>query len=152
MPGGGDLVGGGVWARDDRRGNLLPGATEGTGTVQGVRGGDGGGIFCGAQDDTAWASGRGDTELKNLGHGGRAEDILHGLTGQGRPAELPGGGMPRTSGDEDINVGTHSALECPGHRGHFGGGKPPPPTVPPIRHAGPLAYTERKAPFHHTVC
>ena len=30
-------------------------------------------------------------------------------------------------------------------------GKHPPPTVPPMRHAGPLAYTEQKAPFQRTV-
>ena len=27
----------------------------------------------------------------------------------------------------------------------------PPPTVTPMRHSGPLAYTERKAPCHRTV-
>ena len=33
---------------------------------KGLWGGDGGGIFGGAQDDTDWASGRGETELKAL--------------------------------------------------------------------------------------
>ena len=63
MPGGGEPDGGGVWATDDRRGTLLPGAAEGTGEVQGVRGEDGGGIIGGAQDDTAWAIGRGKIDL-----------------------------------------------------------------------------------------
>ena len=36
------------YGRDD----LLPEATEGTGTIQGVWGGDGDWIFGGAQDDT----------------------------------------------------------------------------------------------------
>ena len=58
-----DLVGGGVQATDNWVGTHLPGATEGTGPVQGVREGDGGGIFGGAQDNTSWASGRGKTEL-----------------------------------------------------------------------------------------
>ena len=53
MPGGRYPFGGGVRAMDDRRGAFLPGATEGTGPVQGVWGGDGDGIFGGAQDDTA---------------------------------------------------------------------------------------------------
>ena len=44
---------------DDRRGTLLPGVVEGTGAVQGVQGGYGGNIICGAQDDISWASGRG---------------------------------------------------------------------------------------------
>ena len=151
MSGGGDPVGGGVQATDDRGGTHLPGATEGTGTVQGVRGGYGGGIFGGSQYDTAWESGRSETELENLSHGGRSVDILHGLTGQGRPVELPGGGMPRLSGDEDGNVGPFSAPACTGHSGKFIGGKPPPPTVTLMRHAGPPPNTERKAPCHRTV-
>ena len=75
---------------DDGRGTLLQGAEEGTGTVQGVRGGDGGWVIGEAQDDTAWASGRGEMDMKNLGHGGRNADVPHGLPVQGRPAELPG--------------------------------------------------------------
>ena len=43
---------------------------------------------------------------KTLARGGRDADVPHGLPGQGRPAKLPGRGMPRTSGDEDINAGT----------------------------------------------
>ena len=151
MPGGGDPVGGGVQATDEGIGTFLPGATEGTGPVQGVQGGDGGGIFNGAQDDTVWASGGGQTELGNLDRGRRTADISRGLPGQGRPAELPGGWIPRTSDGEDGNVDPFSAPACPGHRGNFGGGKPLPPTVPPMRCAGPLAYTEQKATCHCTV-
>ena len=120
--------------------------------MQGVQGGDGNRIFGGSQDDTEWASGRGKMDLENLVHGGRAADVSHGLPGKGRPAELPCGGMPRTSIDEDGNAGPFPASEFPGHYGHFGGGKPPPPTVPLMRHDGPLAYTEQKAPCHRTVC
>ena len=104
-----------------------------------------------AQDDTAWAIGRGEIELENLDHRKISADALHGLPGQWRLAELPSGGMPRTSGDKDGDAGTFSAPACPGHRGHFGGGKPPPPTVPPMLHAGPLVYTEQKSPCHRTV-
>ena len=53
MPGGGDPVGGGVRAMDDGRGTLIPVAAEGTGAVQVVRGGDGGGIVGEAQYDIA---------------------------------------------------------------------------------------------------
>ena len=35
-------------------------------------------------------------DLENLGHGGRTADVLHVLTGQWMPPELPSGGMPRT--------------------------------------------------------
>ena len=90
-------------------------------------------------------------ELEKLGHGGRAADVPHGLPGQGRPVDLPGGGMPSTSGDKDGDVGKFYAPACPGHRVHFGGRKDPPPTSPPMQHADPLAFTERKAPCHHTV-
>ena len=141
MPGGGDPVGGGVQATDDGRGTLLTGAVEGTGSVQGLWGGYGDGIIDRAHDDTAWASGRGDMDMENLGHEGRSADVPHALTGQGRPADLPGGGIPRTSGDEDDDAGTFYAPACTGHRGNFGGGKHPSPTVPPMQHAGPLAYT-----------
>ena len=151
MPGGRDPVRGGVRATGDGRGTLLPVAAEGTGAVKGVRGGDGGGIIGGAQDGTTWASGRGEMELENLGNGVRATDAPHGLPRQGRPVGLPGGGMPRMSGDKDSDAGTFYAPTCTGHRGHFGGGKHPPPMVPPMRYAGPLAYTEQNAPCHHTV-
>ena len=59
--------------------------------------------------------------------------------------------MPRTSGDEDGDAGTFYAPACPGHCGHFGGGKHPPPTVPPIQHAVPLACIKQKSPFRRTV-
>ena len=77
--------------------------------------------------------------------------VPHGLPGQGGPVELPKGGMTRTSDDEDGDAGPFSIPACPGHRSNFGGGEPPPTTVPPIRHAGPLAYTEQKEPYHRTL-
>ena len=66
--------------------------------------------------------------------------------------ELTNGGKLRLSSDEDGNAGPFPAPECLGHCGHFGGGKPPPPTLPPMGHAGPPAYTEQKALYHCTVC
>ena len=52
---------------------------------------------------------------------------------------------------EKIHFELIYAPACPGHCGHFGGGKYPPPTVPPMRYAGTLAYTEQKATCHHTL-
>ena len=115
-----------------------------------MRGGDGDRIIGGAQDDIAWASGRGEMYLGNLGHGGRSADVPRGVLGQGRPAELPGGRMNRTSGNKDGGAGKFYAPACPGYRGRFGGGKHPPPTVSPMRHDGPLVYTEQKVSCHHT--
>ena len=90
-------------------------------------------------------------ELENLGNGRIVADVPHGLPVQGRPVELPNGGMPRTSGNEDGNVRTFYAPACPGHCDDFGGGKYPPLTLPPMRHDITLEYTEWKAPCHHTV-
>ena len=119
--------------------------------MQGVRGGEGEEIFGGSQDDTAWANNRGKTNLVNLSHLGRVTDVLHGLTDQEMPADLPGGGMHRPSDDEDGDAGSFTAPSCPGHRGHFGGGKPPPPTVTLMPHSVPPTYTEWKAPWYRTV-
>ena len=127
------------------------GATEGTGPVHGVGGGDGEGICGGAQDDSAWSSGRGATDLENIGHRGRAVDISHGLPGQGRPAEMPVGGTTRPINDKDGDAGPFPTPACPGHRVHSGGGKPTPLTVPPMGHSGPLAGIERQAPCHRSV-
>ena len=71
-------------------GGFLPVAVEGTGTVQGVWGGDGGWIDESTHEDTTWASGRRDMELDNLSHRGITADVSHGLPGQGRPADLHG--------------------------------------------------------------
>ena len=114
--------------------------------MQGVRVGYGGRILARAQYDTAWDSGRSEIDLEKLGHGGRAADLSHGIPGQGWPTELPSGGIPRPSGDEDGNACPFPTPACPGHRGHFGGEKRPPPTVPLIRHNGTLEYTGQKAP------
>ena len=75
---------------DDGIVTLLPGAVEGTGAVQGLRGGYGSWIDDRAHDNTAWASGRGELELDNLIHMGRTVGVPHDLPVQGRPAELTG--------------------------------------------------------------
>ena len=77
--------------------------------------------------------------------------LIENTPGQGRPTELPGGGMPRPSGDEDGDAGPFTTPACPGHRGHFVGRKPPPPTVPPMQHYVTPACTECKAPCHCTM-
>ena len=125
--------------------------TEGAGPVQGVQGGDDGGICGETHNDSAWESGRGATELEDIGHRGIAVGISNGLPGQGSPTELPGGGMPRPSGNEDGDGGALPALACPQHRGHYVGGKLPPPTVHLMRHDGPPARPERQAPCHSPV-
>ena len=77
------------WATDDVRGTFITGAAEGTGAVQGVWVGDGGWIDGRSHEETTWASGRGEMDLDNIGHGGRDVDVPHDLPGQGRLTELP---------------------------------------------------------------
>ena len=45
MPGGEDLVGGGIWEKDDRGGPHIPGTSERKGPVRGLRERDGGRII-----------------------------------------------------------------------------------------------------------
>ena len=87
--------------------------------------------------------------MEHPDRGGWASDDL---PGKGRPTELPGGGMPGPSGDEDVNVGALPAPACPRHHGYSGGGKLPPPTVRPMIHSGPPVGLKRQAPGHGIVC
>ena len=80
------------------------------GSLKGVQGGDGSGIYGESHDDSAWAGGRGTPELENPGHKGREMYTSNGLHVQGRPADLPGEGMSGTSGDDDSNAGTLPTL------------------------------------------
>ena len=148
LTGGGESVGGGVQEANQGVRPHVQGVTEGTGYLQGVWGYEGGGIPGDSLDDSAWEVGRDAMDLKNPGREGRATDISNGIPGQGGPTELPGGGMPRPSGNADGDGGALPALACPQHRGHYVGGKLPPPTVHLMRHDGPPARPERQAPCH----
>ena len=64
------------------------------------------------------------------------QDIQNEFSDEGRQATVPGGGMPRGVSNTSGNAGALRALACPRHRGHIGGGKPPPTTVPPVRPVG----------------
>ena len=64
---------------------------------------------------------------------------------------MPHGGVPGESDDEDGNPGALRAPACPRHRGDARGRKIPPPTVRPVRHAGPPEGAERAAPGDRTV-
>ena len=68
------------------------------------------------------------------------------------PAELPGGGMPGTSGNKGCDAGSLPIPACLGHSSHSGRRKPPPPKVHLMQHAGPLEVTEQQAPCQISVC
>ena len=105
MPGGGDPVGGGVKSTDDGRGTHLPGEAEGTGAVQRVQVGDGDGIIGEAQDNTAWASGRGEMELENLGQGEEVWTYRMAFPAKGGPRSFPVEVFPRRAATRtDIRV------------------------------------------------
>ena len=64
--------------------------------------------------------------MEHPGRGCWDLDLQNYFHGEGRPAELPGGGMLEPSGNEDGNVGALLVPACPRHRGYSGEGNPPP--------------------------
>ena len=151
IPGVGDPVGGGIWEKDDGGGPHIPGTSERKGTVRGLRERDGGGIIGITQGDASRAGGRGAVGLVSFSHRQRDADVPDGLPDQGRDAELPSGGLPRSGRDEYGDADALFQPECPGYRDHFGGGKPTPPKMSLMQHAGPMEGTKRQAPHHHTI-
>ena len=105
-----------------------------------------------SSDDSTWEGGGNMTAMEQPGRGVWTSDFQDDLTSKGSPAEMPGGGMPGQSGEKDGNTGALPTLAYPKHRGNSGRGKPTPPTVSPILHAGPPAGLERQAPDHVLVC
>ena len=120
--------------------------------MQGVRIVDGVSIPDESSDDSTWEGGGDTAAMDNPGHGDRSTDFPNDFPGEMRPAEMPGGGMPGPRGDEDSNAGAIPAPARPWHRGHYGGGKLPSPTVRPMRHDGPPAGPERQALCHGPFC
>ena len=57
----------------------------------------------------------------------------------------------QTSSNKDSDAFTFSALACPGHLVHFGGGKYTPHKVTPIQHAVPLVCVEWDTPYYRTL-
>ena len=119
--------------------------------MQGVRRVDDGRVPDKSYDDSTWEGEKYTSAMDHPGCGDWASDFQDDLPGEGRPFELPSGSIPGPSGDEDGNAGVIPALEFPRHRGDSGGGKLPPPTVRPMRYAGPQAVPERMAPNHGIV-
>ena len=64
-----------------------------------------------------------------------AQDIQDRLPEE-KPTTVPGGGLPGGVCDTSGDAGALRAPARPRHRGHIGGGQPPPTTVPPVRPPG----------------
>ena len=151
VPGSSISIRGGVRKEDGEVGSDLTGETEGAGKVRGMRERDGGRV-AGISPDDAARKGEGRTvELGSLSHGRRTTNTSAGFTNQGRAKELPCGGMRRKVWDTDSDVDSFLQPACPGHRDNLGGGKPPTPKVLMMRHADPVAGTQRETPRHRDV-
>ena len=141
-----------AYRRRVRGGGYVQGTVKGTGGMRQMQRVVGGRIPVESYDDSIWEGGIDTAAMDHPGRGYCASDLQDDLPGEGRPAEISSGGMPGQSGDENGNTGALLAPACPRHRGDSGGSKLPPPTVRPMRHAGPQAGPERTAPRHGTVC
>ena len=119
---------------DYRRGTFLSVAAEETGAVQGVQGVDGGWIDGRAHEYTTWSRGRVEMELEKISTGEEPHTYRMVLLPKGGLRSCPVEGCPGQAATRE-SMGVHFL-----HRncGHFGGGKPPTPNVPPMQHYGPL--------------
>ena len=81
--------------------------------MQGVRIVDGSRIPDESSDDSTWEDGKEAAAMENPGRRFKATYFTNEFPGEGRPVELPGGGMPGPSGNEDGNVGVLPATACP---------------------------------------
>ena len=81
--------------------------------MQGVWRVDGRRIPGESSDESTWEGGGDTTAMENPSRGDRDTEFPNEFTGKGRPAELPSGGMPGPSGEEDGNAGAILAPACP---------------------------------------
>ena len=136
---------------NDGSGEFIPVETVGLGTVHAVRGGYGALVDGGPHADTAWQGSRGKKTLVNHSPQWGATYLQDGILDRRETVELPRRGVSRTGGDEDSNAGSFLPPVFPGYCHNFGGGKYPPPMVPPMRHAGALTYNEQGEPCHRPL-
>ena len=104
-----------------------------------------------SSDDSTWEGGGATTSVVHPGRGKVPPGILDVLYGKGETADMPRGGVPGETGDEDGNAGALFVTACPRHRGDTGGRKLLPPTVLQVRHAGTPEGAERAAPRDRAV-
>ena len=86
----------------------------------------GGGIHDESYDDSTWEGVGNTTAMEHPGRWSWALDFQDDLPGEGKPAELPGGGILGPSGDLDGNAGALPTPAYPRHRGYSRVGKLPP--------------------------
>ena len=79
--------------------------------------------------DSTWEGGGATTPVVHPGRRKGPPGIPDVLSGKGGTVDMPRGGLPGESGNEDGNAGALRALACPRHRGDARGSKLPPTTV-----------------------
>ena len=82
---------------------------------------------------------------------GGASDVSVVFYKSGWTAVVPNRGVPGKGGD--MNKATRKLFEPPhvGHHDNHGRGKPPPPTVSPLKCDGAMRVPKRPPPQHHLV-
>ena len=142
-----------ISVREDGHGSgtCIQGEAKGTCGLRQVQRDVGGRIPVESYDDSTCEGGRDTAATEHTDRGDQTPDLKDVLPGEGRTTEIPSGGVPGQSGDEDGNAGALRAPACTRHRGDSVGRKLLPPTVRPVRHASPPAGVERAAPGHSTV-
>ena len=132
LPGGGEPNYRGIREEDHGIGAVIQGETQGPGGLRRLRRDAGGRLPVKSSDDSTC---EGVGEAATVDHTGRGESapgLPDFLSGKGGTADMPRGGVPGESGDEDGSAGEIRAPACPRHRGYAGGRKLPPPTVRPV--------------------
>ena len=104
--------------------------------MRGVRGVSRGRFHVKSSDDSTLKSSSAATNVDPPdGRGG--QDVQDALPNKGGDAAVSSAGVPGGASDKDGDAGALRAPARPRHRGDAGGGQPPPPTVSPVRPAGP---------------
>ena len=141
MPGVRNTLGGGARAKYDGSGAFLLGETVCTGTLYGVWGEYGARIYVSPSTGAAREGNGQEMALGNQGYYRGSRHLQDGFTNLWEKKELLYRGVLGTGDDADGYAGSFLSPSCPGHRHHIGEGKPPPPMVPLVQHAGALEST-----------
>ena len=140
-----------VREEDHKGGTSIQRTTMGSGCVQRVWRAAGGRLPVESSDESTWEGVGETTPVDHPGRGKGLPGIPDVLSGKGGTADMPCGGVPGESGDEDANTGALCAPACPRHRGDAGGRKLPPPPVRQALHGGPPEGADWAAPGDRAV-